>query len=581
MSTRRDKLQRLRVESPCPASWESMQGDERRRHCLQCDKPVYDFSQLTPREIAGVIEASQGHLCARLTRDEGGRLVTRKPPVVADPLTSRRVSPLVAAAVTAVLGLGGAAWADPVTPASPVTEQGEGGLTCDAQPQPTGAAGSTLSGTLTNEAGRSIPSAEIRLYNQLDGQEDGGRTDADGRFSFASVKAGIYQLSATVRGHAAARQADILLSAGEQRQVGLTVPQEVWQRIVAEEPAFVTSGGVVITDPEPMYQLYEDASLIVLAVAGKSVTVKQQQMFIPEARTELVISKVLKGEARQRVISVYHHQWDDTPEDRFQPGAPVLAFLHPRKAEAGRGPAGYVAADQWLGLWELRKSELAAYRERIEALKEIPESGIDRPAEILEWLVATAEDPATRKIAVNELSKAVQHLERQAEQHKIPVDHYAEDLRDVLTDFLSAGGTPEREVNPLTLAAFLTDAHRERLTKGLLRTQHITTVDLVLYELVSPWHDDRLLPWLVNRLETAELSEGTGLRLMRSLAAALDDEDLSELLTTGEAQFQALQEQRSNTSDAAARLRLEKQMETAEKELLRHFAKALRRLERR
>src|SRR5215216_2642421 len=115
MSTRKDKLQRLQVASPCPSSWEAMHGDERRRHCLKCDKPVYDFAQLTPREIGGVIEASQGGLCARLTRDDWGRLLTLTPPATADPLSSRRVSPAMTAVVVAVMGLSGAAWTDSAT----------------------------------------------------------------------------------------------------------------------------------------------------------------------------------------------------------------------------------------------------------------------------------------------------------------------------------------------------------------------------------------------------------------------------------------------------------------------------------
>jgi hypothetical protein len=68
-------------------------------------------------------------------------------------------------------------------------------------------------------------------------------------------------------------------------------------------------------------------------------------------------------------------------------------------------------------------------------------------------------------------------------------------------------------VNPVILAAFLTDAHRERLTTALLRTSHAEEADLTLYALVSPWHEDRLLPWLVDRLKTAEPSSWAGQRL--------------------------------------------------------------------
>ena len=575
MSTKKEKLQRLQVASPCTSSWEAMDGDGSRRHCLQCDKPVYDFAQLTPREIAGVIQASQGKLCARLTRDDWGRLLTQEPPVTAEPLPSRRMSPLATAFVTAVLGLSGAAATNPATPVSPAAEQGTGERPESNRPQRTGNAGSSLSGRLTSEAGEPVPDAEIRLYNQLDRQERVRRTDADGRFSFASVTAGIYEIRASAGGHDAAQQGNILLAAGEKQQIGLTVPSAVWESIVAGEPEGGVLGGVLAVPMEPVHRLYEETSLVVLGVAGKSVTVRQQE-YTWEVRTELVISSVLKGDTRERVISVYHDLWsDEDPASRLQPGNNVLAFLNPREAENGRGSDGYVAADALTGLRELPDAELAAYQERIEALAQIPESGAARPAEVLEWLVATTEDPATRKEAVDELHGAVRQLEHQAEQSKMPVDRYAQSLQDVFADFLGAGGTPEREVNPVILAAFLTDAHRERLTTALLRTSHVEDADLALYELVSPWQDDRLLPWLVDQLETAELPGWAGQRLMTSTAEALDDASLANLLATGAAQLRDLEGQLYNASEDTERQRLGRQLEEAQEELRRQFIEAL------
>lgn len=575
MATRKDKLHRLRVDSPCPSSWEGMQGDERRRHCLQCDKPVYDFAQLTPREISGVIEACQGELCARLTRDGQGGLVTLAPPAAAVPLVSRRVSPLVTAAVAAVLGLSGAAWTDPSTAVSPAAEQGAGEQPDGTRAQRIGSAGSSLSGRLTNEAGEPVPNADVSLYNQLDGQERFRRTDADGRFSFASVTAGIYYIRATAGGHDAAWQSDILVSAGDQRQVGLTVPSDVWEKIVAGEPADVPLGGVIVMPVEPMHSLYEESSLVVLAVAGKSVPVGEEE-YTSEVRTELVISSVLKGDTRERVISVYHDQRpDEDPEHRLHPGAHVLAFLNSRRAENG----GYVAADALSGFRVLPEEEVGPYRERIEALEQIPESGEARPAEILEWLVATAEDPVTRKEAVDELSEAVGQLEWRAGEHEIPVDRYAQSLREVFADFLSTGGTPEGGVNPAILAAYLTDAQRERLTTALLRTSHIGDADVGLYLLVGPWHDDLLLPWVADRIATAELSAGR--RLMTSLVQRLNDPGLEGILATGEAQIRELEKQRYEASDDATRQRIGREVDAAEEGLRRDFAAALGWLERR
>ncbi|HEX7180504.1 MAG TPA: carboxypeptidase-like regulatory domain-containing protein, partial [Thermoanaerobaculia bacterium] len=522
-----------------------------------------------------------GKLCARLTRDDWGRLVTLEPRVTADPLAFRRASPLVTAVVTAALGLSGTAWTTQATAVSPAAEQEAGERPEGNRPQRTGDAGSSLRGRLANEAGEPVPDAEVRLYNQLDGQERVARTDADGRFSFASVTAGIYGLTASVGERDAAHQEDILLSAGEKRQIGLTVPSDVWQSMVAGEPAFEPLGGVIVVPVEPLHRLYENTSLVVLAVAGKSATVRKKD-YTSEVRTELVISSVLKGDTRERVISVYHDQMPhEGPASRLQPGDNVLAFLEPREAENGRGSDGYVAADAVSGLKELPNAELEAYRERVEALAQIPRSGTARPAELLEWLVATTEDPVTRKEAIHELSWAVRQLEQQAGQRKIPVDRYARDLRDVFADFLSAGGTPEREVNPVILAAFLTDAHRERLTAALLSTPNIAWADLTLYELVGPWHDDRLLPWLIDQLKTADLSDRAGQRLMSSIAVVLGDAVLVGLQAASEAQIRDLEQQLDNASEDAERQRLGRQLEAAQEELRRQFVEALGKLGRR
>jgi len=130
-------------------------------------------------------------------------------------------------------------------------------------------------------------------------------------------------------------------------------------------------------------------------------------------------------------------------------------------------------------------------------------------------------------------------------------------------------------VNPVILTAFLTDAHRERLTAALLSTPKAAEADLDLYDLVGPWHDDRLLPWLIDQLKTADLSDGAGLRLMASLAAVLDDAGLVDLRATGEARIWALERQLGNASEDAERQRLGRQLEAAQEELRRQFIEAL------
>src|SRR5688500_10140539 len=110
MATRNEKLNRLVIGSPCTQPWSAMQGDEKRRHCRECNRLVHDLVQLTPREIAGLVEASRGRLCGRITRDGAGRLVTGElVPPEASPAGSFRASPVAAAVVGGLLALSGGA----------------------------------------------------------------------------------------------------------------------------------------------------------------------------------------------------------------------------------------------------------------------------------------------------------------------------------------------------------------------------------------------------------------------------------------------------------------------------------------
>src|SRR5579871_1632905 len=61
-------LDNIRVASPCKAAWDDMVGDDVVRHCKQCDKDVFNLSNMTRDEAEGVIAATAGNLCARYYR---------------------------------------------------------------------------------------------------------------------------------------------------------------------------------------------------------------------------------------------------------------------------------------------------------------------------------------------------------------------------------------------------------------------------------------------------------------------------------------------------------------------------------
>jgi hypothetical protein len=74
-------LDQIRVATPCTARWEDMIGDERVRHCGQCDKNVYDLSQMTRAEAEQLIVATEGRACVRLWRRADGTILTADCPV--------------------------------------------------------------------------------------------------------------------------------------------------------------------------------------------------------------------------------------------------------------------------------------------------------------------------------------------------------------------------------------------------------------------------------------------------------------------------------------------------------------------
>lgn len=96
-------LDRVRVAAPCRADWDSMLGDERVRFCQQCERNVYNLSDMSKREAEALVSRAEGRLCVRFYRRADGSVLTDNCPVGLRAL-KRRVSRVVNAAVSAALG---------------------------------------------------------------------------------------------------------------------------------------------------------------------------------------------------------------------------------------------------------------------------------------------------------------------------------------------------------------------------------------------------------------------------------------------------------------------------------------------
>ena len=79
MSNRISLVQSAKIASPCHASWDQMEGDERKRFCFQCRKHVYDFSKMTTVEVEELLKSES--VCGRIWKRADGHVITADCPV--------------------------------------------------------------------------------------------------------------------------------------------------------------------------------------------------------------------------------------------------------------------------------------------------------------------------------------------------------------------------------------------------------------------------------------------------------------------------------------------------------------------
>lgn len=101
-------LSRVRIASPCTADWNKMTGDDRVRHCAQCDLDVFNLAELTTAEVEALIVAHTGRrLCGRIYQRADGTMLTQDCPVGLERIRRGliRVVAGVAAALVMVFGV--------------------------------------------------------------------------------------------------------------------------------------------------------------------------------------------------------------------------------------------------------------------------------------------------------------------------------------------------------------------------------------------------------------------------------------------------------------------------------------------
>lgn len=97
-------LPNIRVATPCMADWNKMTGDDRVRACADCNKNVYNISELTRDEAEALIVAKEGRLCVRYYQRKDGTILLKDCVIGIAQSRKRRV---IAAGAAALLAGGG------------------------------------------------------------------------------------------------------------------------------------------------------------------------------------------------------------------------------------------------------------------------------------------------------------------------------------------------------------------------------------------------------------------------------------------------------------------------------------------
>jgi hypothetical protein len=182
----------LRIATPCSADWAYMPGNDKVRHCPQCQLDVYNFSEMTPLEINQIIAARTGRLCARFYQRPDGTMLTEDCHA-GFPATPLRGARIAAAALAALVTIA------PTKARAVPPQSGLPSLQMQSPQQ-------GLKLEVLDPSGAALPGASVSLLNETTGQHFDLTTDAKGTLTLPDLPPGFYELAVVASGFSTFRE---------------------------------------------------------------------------------------------------------------------------------------------------------------------------------------------------------------------------------------------------------------------------------------------------------------------------------------------------------------------------------------
>jgi len=215
-----NSLDRIRIASPCPVSWERMTGDDRVRFCDECKLQVYNIGEMTRPEVETLIAKTEGRLCARIYRRADGTVITRDCPVGLRAIR-RRVTKSATAAFVAVMALAASVFGQKPGWKDKNLFRRQVVITRDVTPFTNGL--STIAGKILDPIGATIAHADITITAEATGKSLTTSSDDEGKFLMAGLESGTYSITLKSSGFKKLQLVDVKLKSSEKLNVEVTM----------------------------------------------------------------------------------------------------------------------------------------------------------------------------------------------------------------------------------------------------------------------------------------------------------------------------------------------------------------------
>lgn len=233
----------LQVAKPCHVGWETMSGDERSRHCAQCQLNVYNIAGMTAEDAQNLIENREGRICIRLVRRADGTVLTKDCPVGIRKYRARAAR-YASAALATIFGVFSVSygqqqeWKAPDNSKPKIVRTNIGGKN------------GKISGVVVDAVGQIISDVRITLIAEK-GNARKARTDKDGQFRITNIRPrNKYRMNIEAAHFEPIVIEEISVAAGDNIRIDLEMRVRTIDEIVgiyAKEPVIDTGSSTVET----------------------------------------------------------------------------------------------------------------------------------------------------------------------------------------------------------------------------------------------------------------------------------------------------------------------------------------------